>query len=650
MPRASFFRGFVVLWSLFLSASAASATTADTAFLRVDGQQLVLRKPFLGRSLVLLPGRIESREPSIPLFWWHVAPLVHFQRGDGVVYLVEEPRAQSWLHSSITTKHLAVFPLRRETTTELYLAMPQANLADRLVAFPDPQAATVANLTLLRPAPPPETGGAYIRSHVARPGWFTMEHVIGTAGAVYRYTWWLADHSTLAPIRDHSDDALGFFPPAVYLGLREREPIIWRWDPVRPLTFYISANTPPHVRPAMRDGALAWNTVLHADFIRVADAPVGTTPGDPRYPMLYWSELPGRSAIAQVQAHPRTGEILNAVVVVQSGWADVTQGDFVETTETTSTLAFGNDAALCDYQPMSPNAAFYGRSGGAFDDATLQRLGLLQLRAVVMHEVGHILGLRHNFAGNLGNEIPPNSDAADFAQLLEGTRPPDAPPPSSSIMDYLPIADAVRMTVPGRYDAAAVAIAYPELAIDAPDSAATPPRFCTDEQVGGIADCQRFDGGTEPIAWWADGVETGIQAYNQWILENVVIPPEQWEQFQPDLVLRGELVGQRIGAGLEALRSYAEGGHTWVLHDHYPFERAAQARAVLHRFAHGPFPGRHAAVRAALAAQLAALETVAPSDTPQGRWAQQVLIHIERELAALPFGAPPILPAAGPHP
>jgi hypothetical protein len=89
---------------------------------------------------------------------------------------------------------------------------------------------------------------------------------------------------------------------------------------------------------------------------------------------------------------------------------------------------------------------------------------------VAMHEVGHTLGLRHNFKGSLH-------------------------PPSSSVMDYTQTDDAVAFgSTPGSYDVAAIRKLY-----GLSDAAPADP-FCTDEQAFVDPDCRTFDRGATPLA------------------------------------------------------------------------------------------------------------------------------------------------------
>jgi hypothetical protein len=85
---------------------------------------------------------------------------------------------------------------------------------------------------------------------------------------------------------------------------------------------------------------------------------------------------------------------------------------------------------------------------------------------VVLHEVGHTLGLRHNFKGSLE---------------------------ASSVMDYTTNEDAVLLAVPGTYDVAALKVLY-GLSATEPTQA-----FCTDESTVVDAQCDRFDTSNNPL-------------------------------------------------------------------------------------------------------------------------------------------------------
>lgn len=98
------------------------------------------------------------------------------------------------------------------------------------------------------------------------------------------------------------------------------------------------------------------------------------------------------------------------------------------------------------------------------------------VRGVLMHEIGHTIGLRHNFMGSLGTS---NEGAVE----------------SASIMDYNDLVIDTQFEEPGDWDKIVVEKEYqgklPE--------AGTPFKFCTDDLAGVIPTCTRFDFSAVPM-------------------------------------------------------------------------------------------------------------------------------------------------------
>ncbi len=96
------------------------------------------------------------------------------------------------------------------------------------------------------------------------------------------------------------------------------------------------------------------------------------------------------------------------------------------------------------------------------------------LTHVMTHEVGHTLGLRHNFKGSLKGNT------------------------ASSVMDYLNDSDSLDTYKPGSYDIAAVKYLNGFSTVKPTD------KFCSDEFVSRDAECNVFDTGTDP---WTQSVK-----------------------------------------------------------------------------------------------------------------------------------------------
>jgi hypothetical protein len=163
-------------------------------------------------------------------------------------------------------------------------------------------------------------------------------------------------------------------------------------EPVRPIVFYLDRAIPEPIRSAARRGALWWNTAFEqAGFknaLRVEDLPEGANPLDVRYPTIQWTNRSGRGwSVGQTHVDPRTGEILHAVVQLDSHRMR-TANNYWE-----ATIPSGKDSlepsldAFAAFDNLDPNISD--------EQIMLNRLALL-----TCHEVGHALGLDHNFVAS----------------------------------------------------------------------------------------------------------------------------------------------------------------------------------------------------------------------------------------------------------
>jgi len=174
--------------------------------------------------------------------------------------------------------------------------------------------------------------------------------------------------------------------------LQKKDPSAALSEPVKPIIFYLDRAIPEPVRSAARQGALWWNGAFEqAGFknaLRVEDLPEGADPMDIRYSTIQWTNRSGRGwSVGQSQVDPRTGEIIHAVVQLDSHRMRTVNNYWQ------SAIPSGRDAAepaldvFAALDNLDPQTSE--------EDVLVNRLALL-----TCHEVGHAIGLQHNFVAS----------------------------------------------------------------------------------------------------------------------------------------------------------------------------------------------------------------------------------------------------------
>ena len=190
--------------------------------------------------------------------------------------------------------------------------------------------------------------------------------------------------------------------------LEKKNPSQERSEVVKPITWWIENTTPNELRDAVRDGVLSWNKAFEeAGFINAVDVKIQPDDadwdaGDIRYNVLRWASSPSPpfSGYGPSFVNPRTGQILGADIMLE--YSSFTYR--VKTEKIFETFSSDNivrDEKSCQFshvmQENNMFAMIASRSIGDFSPLEQHRIIYESLVDLSLHEVGHTLGLSHNF-------------------------------------------------------------------------------------------------------------------------------------------------------------------------------------------------------------------------------------------------------------
>jgi hypothetical protein len=265
-------------------------------------------------------------------------------------------------------------------------------------------------------------------------------------------------------VNDFSDD-LARSPRVRYVDrwrLQKKDPAAAMSEPVKPITFWLDRTIPVKYRGAIRDGILEWNKAFERIGFRNAIV-VQVQPDDATFDTLDFGHAsvrwmtnsnPSFGAIGPTHVDPRTGEILDADIGIESlssramraMRAQVIGGSSASGAAAAEVWpglgdpdhpAAGSrsDAIGCDYAAGGAEQLSYAldvlqaRGDLAPDSPQAEAFVRAYLKDTTMHEVGHVLGLRHNFRASTAYTDAQLDDPA-FTRKHGNT---------GSVMEYAPI-------------------------------------------------------------------------------------------------------------------------------------------------------------------------------------------------------------------
>jgi len=247
--------------------------------------------------------------------------------------------------------------------------------------------------------------------------------------------------------------------------LKKKDPSASLSPPEKPIKFWIERTVPVNLRPIVRAGILEWNKAYEKlGFDNAIEVEQQTDnadwdPEDINYNTFRWITAEADFAMGPSRVNPLTGQILDADIIFDAGflkhwsteWENIGQQPMGMITGPELELAHirhdrerrgiaaptqphfhlpGSHCTLCNgmkQQMAFAGALLYARGETDATGQLPEEFLKQALKEVVMHEVGHTLGLRHNFKASTWK---PLSEILDPAKANE--------PTVASVMDYTP--------------------------------------------------------------------------------------------------------------------------------------------------------------------------------------------------------------------
>jgi len=218
--------------------------------------------------------------------------------------------------------------------------------------------------------------------------------------------------------------------------LEKKDPAAAMSEPVEPIVYYLDRGAPEPIRTALLEGARWWNQAFEAagykNAFRVEMLPEGADMMDLRYNVIQWVHRATRGwSYGASVVDPRTGEIIKGHVTL--GSLRVRQDYLIA------------EGLLAPYEKGKPASL------------KMQEMALARLRQLAAHEVGHTLGLRHNYSASTVNR----SSVMDY------------PPPVAKLAadGTIDLSDAYAKGI-GEWDKVSIAFGYRDFPAGTDENAA----------------------------------------------------------------------------------------------------------------------------------------------------------------------------------
>jgi hypothetical protein len=237
--------------------------------------------------------------------------------------------------------------------------------------------------------------------------------------------------------------------------LRKKDPNATLSEPIEPIVWWIENSTPHEWRETIKNAVLEWNKAFekagfkNAVQVKIQPDDADWDAGDIRYNVLRWTSSPNPpfGGYGPSFVNPRTGQILGSDIMLEFVYHTnrvVLNRLFGE--ESTSESEFGtwHNGHFCTVGTHLQNNMMFGqaflRASGA-SDLEMEGMKMEAMAELLMHEVGHTLGLNHNMKAS---QLYSPAQLAD-KNFIQGKAL------TGSVMDYLAINLSPNKETQGHY-------------------------------------------------------------------------------------------------------------------------------------------------------------------------------------------------------
>ncbi len=258
---------------------------------------------------------------------------------------------------------------------------------------------------------------------------------------------------TLSPLKKNINFTTSINPHEKLVGLFQASKFVVKHDISNPIIFHISASTPAELRSVIKDGILYWNKAFEKKILEVKILKNDNNVYHPDLNVIKWFDEPQSReyGLTDIQIDPTSGEILKSNIYLSAKMAEKPLGSSQILLQRLANNHIPKKIKLLlkgfnkGPNQISPPKQLFNtnfshilkKSGVSLDQKIMKRFMHDHIRSIVAHEVGHALGIKHNFAGSMKTNIDSENYEYIVMNYFLRDRKEEDVIESSSVMDYL---------------------------------------------------------------------------------------------------------------------------------------------------------------------------------------------------------------------